>query len=71
MFNDPHLAQAFKQIFSGPQVKCPACGSSGDPQFHSADACAVVQHVKAATNPGYVRAASVLRGERATDWSAA
>lgn len=71
MVIDPHLAQAFKRVFRDPQVKCESCGSSGDPQFHGADACAVIQHVKAATNPGYLRAASVLRGERVTDWSAA
>jgi hypothetical protein len=71
MFTDPTLAQAFKRVFSDPQVKCESCGSTGDSHFHDAEACAVIQQVKEATNGGYLRASQIIKqateAQRAAD----
>ena len=67
----PAIAQSLNPYFKPAPTICRRCGTSGDAMFHTLADCEANQQARANLEAGFSRAAKALKGEKATDWSAA
>ena len=67
----PAIAQSLNPYFKPAPTICRRCGTAGDAMFHTLSNCESLQQAKAQHDAGYLRASQVIKGEKATDWSAA